>query len=130
MKKRRKISQIVKIPVWALLLLIVNAVAIAGLVSYAYFNRQIASNASKVAQSEQSQNPEALVKEVSLSVIPASGYQTRLSWGDIGRKLVAVGAIDPKTYAQMYNSNSTGAQEMVIFEEGKDKPIEITENNS
>src|SRR3989344_518168 len=130
LKKSRKIAQIIKIPVWALLLVIVNAVAVAGLVSYLYFNRQIASSASKTAPSEESRNPDALVREVSLSVIPPSGYKTRLTWGDIGRKLVAVGAIDPKKYAQMFQSNSTGAQEMVIFEEGKDKPIEMNENNS
>ncbi len=76
------------------------------------------------------QDPENLVKDLKSEILPAAGYTTSITWGDIGKKLIEVGAIDEKQYQQLFNSPTNGMGELDILKGGSTKPIGINENNS
>lgn len=127
-RPQSKKSKTVKLPVWAIVLLMINAAVAVGVIEYVLFTRKLTKTSETlVAQSQE--DPQDLVKNVTQKVIPSSGYKTSLSWGDLGRRLVDAGAIDLTKYRQMYTSKSAGSDGLVIFEEGSDEPIEINENN-
>jgi len=76
------------------------------------------------------QDPENLVKDLKAEVLPAAGYITSITWGDTGKKLIEVGAIDEKQYQQLFNSPTNGMDELDILKGGSTKLIGINENNS
>ena len=120
MAKRKKISSVL------VAFLILDALVL-GAVSGYYFTQR--SLNKKLAQIE-AQKPENLVKEATASVLPAEGYTTKLKWGDIVKKLVEVGAIDPEKYQETYNSKTNGAEQLALLEGESDQEISINENNA
>jgi len=76
------------------------------------------------------QDSENLVKDLKAEVLPAAGYITSITWGDTGKKLIEVGAIDEKQYQQLFNSPTNGMDELDILKGGSTKLIGINENNS
>jgi len=125
---RKKFMFKKSIPLYLAISLIINSVAVTGLLEYyfmrKYFNKQIA----KLIQ--QNKNPEDLIAEITRQVTPSEGYTTSIKWGDIGKKLIESGAIDKAEYEEIFNSNTNGQQEMDIFNGNSNKKISINENNS
>ena len=117
----------IAIPGWILVLLLLNAGATGALVEYYLLSRKLPQTTQGTSQDSTSQE---VVQAVTQKVLPASGYRTSLSWGDIGKKLVEAGAIDLAKYEQTFNANTNGKQEMDIFSGNEARPIEINENNS
>lgn len=76
------------------------------------------------------QDSENLVNDLKTEVLPAAGYITSITWGDTGKKLIEVGAIDEEQYQQLFNSPTNGMDELDILKGGSTKPIGINENNS
>src|SRR3990170_3521084 len=76
------------------------------------------------------QDSENLVKDLKAEVLPAAGYTTSITWGDTGKKLIEVGAIDEEQYRQLFNSPTNGMDELDILKGGSTKLIGINENNS
>ncbi len=60
-------------------------------------------------------------------VIPEKGFDLPISWGDLGPKLIELGAIDQEKFIQTANLNS---DEEKMLKEGTDKPININSDNS
>lgn len=114
------------IPLGLVLLLLINSATVVGVVEYYILKKQFSKQLEKILVES---DPEALVKEISKSVIPADGYETQLTWGDLGKRLVEVGAIDKEKYQEIFNSNTNGQQEMGVLD-GEDRKITINENNS
>jgi len=114
------------IPVGLVILLLINSATVIGVVEYYLLKKQFTQKVEKLVAAN---DPEALVKEVSKLVIPADGYETQLTWGDLGKRLVEVGAIDKEKYQEIFNSNTNGQQEMAVLD-GEDRKITINENNS
>jgi len=114
------------IPVGLVLLLLINSMAVIGMVEYYLLKKQFNQKIEKLIVAN---DPEALVKEVSKLVMPADGYETQLTWGDLGKRLVEIGAIDKEKYQEIFNSNTNGQQEMAVLD-GEDRKITINENNS
>jgi len=110
------------------LIVAVNAVVITALVQNIALNKKFNQKIETLTAANK--NPGALVEEITQLVTPADGYTTSLAWGDIGKKLVEVGAIDKQKYEEIFNSNTNGKQEMNVLEGETDKKIGINENNS
>ena len=106
--------------------LILDALVLGAVGSYYLAQR---SFTKKMAQIE-AQKPENLVKEATAKVLPADGYTTQLKWGDIVKKLVEAGAIDPVKYREIYNSKTNGAEQLTLLEGESDQAISIDENNA
>ena len=124
-KKKKFIKKVV--PLWLALILTINSSVLVGLSEYYILKRRFAKQVKEILISN---DPEALVKDATAKVLPVSGYQTSLTWGQLGKKLVEVGAIDKQKYLEIYNSNTNGKQDLDIFSENFDKKIVINENNS
>uniref|UniRef100_A0A831Z0S2 Uncharacterized protein n=1 Tax=candidate division WWE3 bacterium TaxID=2053526 RepID=A0A831Z0S2_UNCKA len=75
-------------------------------------------------------NSEALVQDLKAEILPAEGYATSLTWGDLGKKLVEAGAIDKDKFTENHRSPTAGGADLDILEGGSNKPLEINENNS
>ena len=120
MAKRKKISSALVV------FLILDALVLGAVGSYYLAQR---SFTKKMAQIE-AQKPENLVKEATAKVLPADGYTTQLKWGDIVKKLVEAGAIDPVKYREIYNSKTNGAEQLTLLEGESDQAISIDENNA
>lgn len=73
--------------------------------------------------------PTPSVESLADAVIPASGYTVNIKWGDIGKKLVASGAIDLAKYKENYKDPQY--QELLKYlTEDQDQGITITQQNS
>lgn len=133
-KTIKKLSKIKKkltkktIPLGLALILIVDAIAFTGLTEYFILKKKFTQQTELLVAANK--NPEAMVKEIARQVTPAGGYTTSLSWGDIAKRLVEVGAIDKQKYQKIFTSNTNGKQELDILEADSDKKIAINENNS
>ncbi|OGC37839.1 hypothetical protein A2155_02265 [candidate division WWE3 bacterium RBG_16_52_45] len=71
-----------------------------------------------------------LVQDLKAEILPAEGYSTSLTWGDLGKKLVEAGAIDKDRFTENHRSPTAGGEDLDILEGGSDKPLKINENNS
>lgn len=73
--------------------------------------------------------PTPSVESLADAVIPASGYTVNIKWGDIGKKLVASGAIDLTKYKENYKDPQY--QELLKYlTADQDQGITITQQNS
>ena len=109
------------------IILIIDAMAITALVEYKIFKKKFNAQIQELADANK--DPAEMIEEVNRLVMPSNGYTTSLSWGDLGQKLVEVGAIDLEKYEKIFNSNTNGKQDLAIFDD-QGKTISINENNS
>ncbi len=73
--------------------------------------------------------PTPSVESLADAVIPASGYTVNIKWGDIGKKLVASGAIDLAKFQENYKDPQY--QELLKYlTADQDQGITITQQNS
>lgn len=127
-KSRKKISFSKRlVPLWLAVLLVVDSLALGALADQLIMRNQV--NRLK-RQLLEVKNPELLVKEATALVLPQGGYTTSLKWGDIGKKLVDSGAINPEKFKQIHNSNTDGRADLDILDGNSNKLIAINENNS
>lgn len=125
LKFLKKFSKI-KLPFWAVLLLMVNVSLVVGIVTNLYNNRQ----AAKVSQVVEAGSDDTYVQNLTAQVLPASGYTTQLKWGDLVKRLVETGAIDEAKYREIFKSPADGAAEMDLLTGDTGKFISINSNNS
>lgn len=114
------------VPLWLVLILLGDNLILFGVLEYYWLKRGFDKHLVEM----EAQNPENLVKRIKQEVLPASGYETSLVWGEVGKKLVETGAIDKQKFEEIFVSPADGSLEMSILEGASDKKIAINENNS
>jgi hypothetical protein len=127
MNKKTKILR-KTIPLWTAILLLINSAGIVGILEYYIMKKNFNRQLEEIAQ--KTKDPKELIRKITREVIPAKGYTTALTWGDLGKQLVEAGAIDKEKYKEIFNSPANGEQEMDILEGNSKKKIAINENNS
>lgn len=127
---RKKVKKILKvsIPLWMVVLMVIDAALITGFVEYYLLKKESARVLTEYIKKNKA--PEEQVQEIAQEVLPAAGYQTSLRWGDLGKKLVEAGAIDKAKYAQIFTSAEEVGKEMKILDEDSQEFIAINEKNS
>lgn len=83
-----------------------------------------------LARGEAKGDSAALVQELKSEILPVEGYATALTWNDLGKKLVELGAINKEQFTENHRSPTSGAEDLDILEGQSSKPIAINENNS
>lgn len=106
--------------------LVLDALVLGAIASYYFSQKAFDRRLAKI----EAQQPENLVKEATAKVLPAEGYTTKLKWGDLAKRLVEAGAIDPAKYQQIYSSKTNGADQLSLLEGESDQAISINENNA
>lgn len=122
-----------KLPLTLPAAIVIGAVIISGSVMYKFGGTE-ASRESDVVSSEQKAAVVAIDPNVAAlheTVIPARGVVLPVTWGDIGKRLVASGAIDAVKFAQLYEQREEWGDEYkrLLLESGNGK-LRITRENS
>lgn len=128
-KRRSRLIKFLKkpVPLWLVILLIIDSLALGALTDQLIMRRQVNRLQSQLLEVK---NPELLVKEATSQVLPSGGYSTSLKWGDIGKKLVDSGAIDVNKFREIHKSDIDGRADLDILDGNSNKSITINENNS
>lgn len=111
------------VPVWAVLLIVLDAIVLTGTAEYILLDQTLNRDLKKLAST--TTDSEELVK-ITQAVLPQNGHTTSVQWKNIGRRLVEIGAINPAKYQDIFG----GAPEMKYMESEWDEAITINENNS
>ena len=73
---------------------------------------------------------EKFVADLKSAVFPSGGYESSLTWGDLGKILVDLGAIDRSAFEEIFKSPTDGRNDLAILNGGSSEKIKINENNS
>ena len=98
--KKRIINLLIRkvIPLWIVLLLILNSSMAVGIVEYYLMKKNF--NTYILQLSKTTKSPEELVRVLKQEVLPQNGYTLAVTWGDIGQQLLQSGVIDQVKYKQ------------------------------
>lgn len=83
------------VPLWMVLLIVLNATMMANVTEYYLIKRQLKKD---IARFSKTLDPNQMVEALRQEVLPASGYKLTLKWKDLGKQLVESGAIDKQKY--------------------------------
>ncbi len=116
------------IPVWMVLILVLDSALLTGLGQY-YFSKW--SFKSEVKQlSATTQNSDQLVEILKQQVLPPRGYTTSIKWKDLGKQLVESGVIDKQKYQEAFANDPESLAEMKHLDNSSDDNMVINEGNS
>lgn len=129
MISKSKLKKILKkaVPLWMILLIVLNSTLLMGLLQYYLINQQLKKEILLLSKTTQS--PEQMIQILKQQVLPQKGYTTSLKWKDLGKKLVEAGAIDKEKYQQLFNSSSD-ADHLKYLDGNSEDNIQINEKNS
>lgn len=116
------------VPLWMVLLIVFNSTLVMGIVQYYLIKQELNKNIQQLAKT--TNGPQELVELLKQEVIPMKGYQTKLKWKDVGKKLVEAGAIDIKKYQEIFVSDTDGKDHMKYLDGSWDENMQINEKNS
>lgn len=98
------------VPMWMLLVLLLNSSMIVGITQYWIMKRNF--NNSIVELSKTTKNPEELVLLLKQEVFPQNGYILGAEWKDIGIQLIKSGVIDEQKYNELFKNDSVAQKHM------------------
>lgn len=129
-KYNLKIKKILSkaIPVWMVLMIVINSSLIVGIVEYYLMKQELNKNLQALAKT--TKNPEELVQVLKQQVLPQNGYKTSLKWRDLGKKLVEAGAIDKAKFETSIAEDADGKDHMKYMDGDSQDNISISEKNS
>lgn len=126
MEKLKKILS-KAVPLWMVLLIVLNSTLAMGFVQYYLINLQLQKDIKELSKTL---DPAQMVAELQKEVLPQKGYMTSLKWKDLGKKLVEAGAIDKQKYEEIFTASSDGADHMKYMDGNWDENIAINEQNA
>ena len=116
------------IPLWMVLVIVLNSTLAVGIVQYYLMKQELNRNIRKLA--ETTKNPEELIQILKQQVLPQDGYMTSLKWKDLGKKLVDSGAIDKAKFEASLGEDADGKIDMKYMDGTSEDNIAISEKNS
>jgi len=116
------------VPLWMVLLIVLNSTLAMGTLQYYLLRQELNRNLQELAKT--TKGPEELVQILKQQVLPQNGYQTTLKWKDLGKRLVEIGAIDKVKFEESIVNDADGKAHMKYMEGSSDDNISISEKNS
>lgn len=110
------------------LVLLINSTMVVGFLEYYTMKRNF--NASLVALSKKTKNPEELVQILKQKVLPQNGYTLGVTWKDIGKQLFDSGAIDRQKYEQLLSQEPDSKNMMKYLNNSSNEHMIINEKNA
>lgn len=126
-KKYRKVL-FKAIPLWLVVVLLINSIMATGFVQYYIMKRNF--NAELLALSQTTKNPQGLVQILKQKVLPQKGYSLAVRWNDIGKQLLDSGVIDKTKYDELFKQDQYAKDEMKYFGGSSGDHMMINEKNS
>lgn len=116
------------VPLWMVLVIVLDTVLLAGIGQYYLMKWELNKAITQLAKTTKS--PEELAQILKQEVLPQQGYKTSLKWKDLGKKLVESGAIDRKKYEEIFTQDADGGDHMKYMDGNWDENIAIDEKNA
>lgn len=116
------------IPLWLVILLIINSSMITGFTQYYILNKKL--NDKLLELSLTTNSAQELVQILKQQVIPQKGYVLGAKWHDTGMKLIASGIIDENKFRELFADEPEMKQQMKIFSETINDRMVINERNA
>lgn len=116
------------VPLWLMLIIVIDATLLSGFAQYYLMKRELNLAITQLAKTTKS--PEELAQILKQEVLPQQGYKTFLKWKDLGKKLVEAGAIDRKKYEEIFTQDTDGGDHMKYMDGNWDENIAIDEKNA
>lgn len=108
------------LPLWLAIILIIDSFLLSGFIQYYFFKKQF----------NEKKSPEDFVQILKQQVIPYKGYETKIKWNDLGKRLVEAGAIDKQKYQELFASDPNSSDHLKFLDGKWNHNITINENNS
>jgi len=127
---KQSLKRILKtaVPLWLVIVIVLDSFMASALVSYYLAKKEV--NKALVQLSKTTQSPEELIEVLRQEVLPSTGYNLSVQWGEIGKQLVESGAIDKAKYEEIFSKGEDGEEEMKYLEGNWDHKMRIDERNS
>ncbi|MBI2596091.1 hypothetical protein HYW46_05160 [Candidatus Daviesbacteria bacterium] len=121
---KRKLKKILKraIPLWLVVILILDTSMVVGVVEYLLMRKQFNQAVLSLSKTTDS---DGLIRILKQEVIPAGGYTASVKWKNLGQQLVEVGAIDESKYKEIFDNDN-----MKYLNGNWNEAIQINEKNS
>ena len=97
------------IPLWMVVMLLVQSTAAVGLLEYYVMKRYVQEQIIAIAKAK---SPEELAQILQQEVTPQDGYTLAATWGDTGKELLDSGVIDQQKYNQLFTQDPGGTAMM------------------
>lgn len=128
LKKRLKKSLMKGIPLWLVVVLLLNSIMATGFIQYYILNKNFKTQLSELAKT--TKNPQELVQILKQEVLPQKGYTLHAKWSDIGKQLLESGAIDKTKYEELFAQDPVAKKEMGHLMVSSNDRMVINEGNS
>lgn len=125
-KIKKALSKV--IPLWLVLILLVNSIMATGFIEYYIMKRNFNTQLSDLAKT--TKNPEELVQILKQKVLPQKGYRLAVRWSDIVKQLLESGIIDKKKYEELFVQDPVAKKEMSHLMDASNDFMTINEGNS
>lgn len=127
LQRKARVLLKITLPLWMILVLIINSTIGVGLIEYYIMQRNFNIAIAKLAQTN---NPDQLAQILKQEVLPQKGYVLGVTWKDIGKQLLASGAIDKQKYEQFLSQESDAKNMMKYLDNSSNDHMMINEKNA
>jgi len=115
------------IPLWMVVILILQSTTIFGLFQYYVLKKYINEQIITIAKEK---NPEKLALVLRQEVLPQNGYILGVTWSDIGKDLIDAEVIDKQKYEQLFAQDSGDNAMMKYMTHSSREHMMVNEANS
>lgn len=116
------------IPLWMVLILLVNSSMLVGFTEYYLMKKHF--NSGLIELSQKTKSSEELVQKIKQQVIPEKGLTLGVIWNDIGKQLLDSGVIDKEKYEKLFINDIQAKVDMKYLTHSSSDHMGITERNS
>jgi len=110
LKKKYKKIFLKVVPLWLVLILILNSILATGFIEYYILKKNFNAQVSTLI--ETTKNPEEFIQILKQEVLPQEGYRLSVKWKNIGKQLLESGVIDKKKYEELFVQDPVAKKEM------------------
>jgi len=128
LKRKTKKMLSKALPLWMVVLLLLQSSAVVGLIEYYIMQRNFNQALSSLAQT--AKTPDQLIQVLKQEVLPQNGYQLGIVWGDIGKQLLDTGVIDKQKYDQLFAQDPGNSKMMKYLNSSSHDHMVINEADS
>lgn len=116
------------IPLWLVILIMIQSSALTGLAQYYILKKNFDKSVLELAKTTGSS--EELVQILKQEVIPQRGYRLAVRWNDLGESLLSSGVIDKNKFKELFKDEPVGLRHMWHLENKSKDYMVINEGGS
>lgn len=116
------------VPLWMVFMLMLQSSLAVALLQNYLMRKNFQNNLAKLAKTTKS--PQDLVQILKQEVLPQNGFSLNVTWGSIGKELMATGVIDKQKFEELFAQEKDALSQMKYLEKDSKDFMKINEKNS